>query len=150
MRTPYAKPLVFLAFIICMGLLTGCYFAYDKMNIKNVETVAPVETAKAVYQKITAEQAKAIMDESKPFVLLDVRTDEEFKEKRIDGAILIPDYEIKNRATAELPDKNALILVYCRSGRRSANAANELIALGYTNVYDFGGIIDWPFDTVSG
>jgi len=150
LRTPYAKPLVLMAFILCAGLLAGCYFAYDNMSIKNVETAVPVETAKAVYQKITAEQAKAIMDEGKPFVLLDVRTDEEFKEKRIDGAILIPDYEIKNRATAELPDKNALILVYCRSGRRSANAANELIKLGYTNVYDFGGIIDWPYDTVSG
>ena len=139
-----------MVFIICAGLLAGCYFAYDNMSIKNVETAAPAETVKAVYQKITAEQAKAMMDEGKPFILLDVRTDEEFKEKRIDGAILIPDYEIKSRATAELPDKNTLILVYCRSGRRSANAANELIALGYTNVYDFGGIIDWPFDTVAG
>ena len=150
MRTPYAKPLVLMAFILCAGLLAGCNFAKDNMNNKNTETAAPSETVKAVYQKITAEQAKAIMDEGGSFILLDVRTDEEFKEKRIDGAILIPDYEIKNRASAELPDKNALILIYCRSGRRSANAANELVELGFTNVYDFGGIIDWPFNTVRG
>jgi len=103
----------------------------------------------AVYQKITAEQAKAQMEEGGAYILLDVRTDEEFSEGRIDGAILIPDYEIGDRAAAELPDKKALLLIYCRSGRRSALAAQELIDMGYTNVYDFGGIIDWPYDTVS-
>ncbi|MCL2810997.1 MAG: rhodanese-like domain-containing protein [Clostridia bacterium] len=103
----------------------------------------------AVYQKITAEEAKARMEEGGAYILLDVRTDEEFKEGRIDGALLIPDYEIQSRAKAELPNKNALLLVYCRSGRRSALAAQELIDMGYTNVYDFGGIIDWPYDTVS-
>ncbi|MCL2513323.1 MAG: rhodanese-like domain-containing protein [Oscillospiraceae bacterium] len=102
------------------------------------------------YKKISAEQAKAIMDESRPYILLDVRTDEEFKESRIEGAVLIPDYEIKGRAEAELPDKDALILVYCRSGRRSANAAYDLIDMGYTNVYDFGGIIDWTYETAGG
>ena len=149
MRALYIKPLVLIIFILYASLLAGCYFVYD-LNNKNTETAGPSETTKAVYQKITAEQAKAKMDEGKPFILLDVRTDEEFKEKRIDGAILIPDYEIKSRASTELPDKNALILIYCRSGRRSALAANELIEQGYTNVYDFGGIIDWPYDTVSG
>jgi len=103
-----------------------------------------------MYQKITANEAKAMMDSGKPFVLLDVRTDAEYAEKRIDGARLIPDFAIRERAAAELPDKSALILVYCRSGRRSASAANELIRMGYTNVYDFGGILEWPFDTVSG
>lgn len=103
-----------------------------------------------VYQKISPQQAKSMMEESEPYLLLDVRTQEEFKEKRIDGAVLIPDYELKNRASAELPDKNALILIYCRSGRRSALAAKNLIDLGYTNVYDFGGIIDWSYATVSG
>jgi len=104
--------------------------------------------APTVYQKITPEQAKARMDEGKPYILLDVRTEEEFQERHIDGAILIPDYEIGSRAAAELPDKKALLLLYCRSGRRSAHAAQELIGMGYTNVYDFGGIIDWPYDTV--
>ncbi|MCL1791520.1 MAG: rhodanese-like domain-containing protein [Peptococcaceae bacterium] len=104
----------------------------------------------AVYQKITPERAKEIMDSGEPYILLDVRTDEEYAEKRIDGAVLIPDYEIGVRAVSELPDKSARILVYCRGGRRSANAANELLNMGYTHVYDFGGINDWPYDTVSG
>ena len=90
------------------------------------------------------------MDSGKPFVLLDVRTEGEYAVKRIDGARLIPDYAIRERAAAELQDKSALILVYCRSGRRSANAAHELIRMGYTNVYDFGGLNGWQFETVSG
>lgn len=100
------------------------------------------------YRKITAEKAKKMMDENEQVILLDVRTVEEFDEKHIDGAILIPDYEIDDRAETDLPDKDALILVYCRSGRRSEIAANDLISLGYTNVYDFGGIIDWSYETV--
>jgi len=102
----------------------------------------------AVYRKIAAEEACQMMQETDGYILLDVRTDEEFAEKHIGGAILIPAYEIGNRAAAELPDKNALILLYCRSGGRSEIAAQELVAMGYTNVYDFGGIIDWPYDTV--
>lgn len=102
------------------------------------------------YKKISAEEAYTMMNESSDFVLLDVRTEEEFEEKRIDGAVLIPDYEISTSAEIELPDKEALIFICCRSGRRSANVANELIEMGYTNVYDFGGIIDWLYETVSG
>jgi rhodanese-related sulfurtransferase len=104
----------------------------------------------AVYQTISADRAKALMDSGESYILLDVRTDEEFADKHIDGAVLIPDYEIKSRAESELPDKGAAILVYCRSGRRSAGAARELADMGYTNVYDFGGIIDWPYETVKG
>jgi rhodanese-related sulfurtransferase len=90
------------------------------------------------------------MDSGDEYILLDVRTTEEWAESRIDGSILIPDTEIRGRAADELPNKDALILVYCRTGRRSAEAANALIDLGYTNVFDFGGIIDWPYETVSG
>lgn len=114
------------------------------------EQPTDAETLEAVYRKITAEEAQDRMQSVENFILLDVRTDEEYKEQRIDGAVLIPDTEIAERAEKELPDKNALILVYCRSGRRSALAANELVNQGYTNVYDFGGIIDWPYDTVNG
>jgi len=102
------------------------------------------------YQRITAQEAKEMMDSGEPFILLDVRTDAEFRDNRIEGAILIPDFEIVSRATTELPDKSMLILIYCRSGRRSHNVAWELIDMGYTNVYDFGGIIVWPFETISG
>jgi rhodanese-related sulfurtransferase len=103
----------------------------------------------AEYVTITAEEAKQMMDDGEAFILLDVRTAEEFAEGHISGAILIPDTEITERAPDELPDQDARILVYCRSGRRSALASGELARLGYTQVYDFGGIIDWPYETVS-
>lgn len=100
------------------------------------------------YEQITPAEAKEIMDEREDYIILDVRTQEEFDEAHIDGAILIPDYEITAKAENILKDKNQLILVYCRSGRRSKNSASELVKLGYTNVKEFGGIIDWPYETV--
>ena len=102
----------------------------------------------ATYEQITAEQAKTIMDTEKDYVIIDARTEEEFAEGHIENAILIPEYEIKDRAPKELSDKEQLILVYCRSGRRSKIASEELVKLGYTNVKEFGGIIDWPYETV--
>ena len=102
----------------------------------------------STYEQITAEQAKTIMDTEKDYVIIDARTEEEFAEGHIKNAILIPEYEIANRAEKELPDKEQLILVYCRSGRRSKIASEELVKLGYTNVKEFGGIIDWPYDIV--
>lgn len=103
---------------------------------------------KGEYQVITAEEAKKMMDGESDYIILDVRTKEEFDEGHINNAVLIPDSEIKQRAEAELPQKDQLILVYCRSGRRSAAAAEELVSMGYTNVKDFGGISDWPYDIV--
>ena len=100
------------------------------------------------YEQITAEQAKTIMDTEKDYIIIDARTEEEFAEGHIKNAILIPEYEIAERAEKELPDKEQLILVYCRSGRRSKIASEELVKLGYTNVKEFGGIIDWPYDIV--
>ena len=100
------------------------------------------------YEQITAEQAKTIMDTEKDYIIIDARTEEEFAEGHIENAILIPEYEIAERAEKELPDKEQLILVYCRSGRRSKIASEELVNLGYTNVKEFGGIIDWPYETV--
>ena len=88
------------------------------------------------------------MDLQDGYIILDVRTQEEFDESHIEGAILIPDYEITNKAESVLKDKDQLILVYCRSGRRSKLAAEALVELGYTNVKEFGGIIDWPYETV--
>ena len=102
----------------------------------------------STYEQITAEQAKNIMDTEKDYVIIDARTEEEFAEGHIENAILIPEYEIATRAEKELPDKEQLILVYCRSGRRSKIASEELVKLGYTNVKEFGGIIDWPYETV--
>ena len=112
-------------------------------------TACDGENGKAsTYEQITAEQAKTIMDTEKDYVIIDARTEEEFAEGHIENAILIPEYEIKDRAEKELPDKEQLILVYCRSGRRSKIASEELVKLGYSNVKEFGGIIDWPYDIV--
>lgn len=101
------------------------------------------------YLNISAVEAKEIMDTQTGYIILDVRTEEEFAAGHISGAILIPDYEIDTRALDELPDKDQLILVYCRSGRRSKNASEQLVALGYTNIREFGGIIDWPYEVVT-
>ena len=112
---------------------------------------AETNAAQAVkYQKITSDEAKQMMDDGEAFILLDVRTEEEFEANRIEGAVLIPNNEIIERAPTELPDKDARILIYCRSGRRSAQAAHDLINLGYTEIFDFGGIIDWPYETLDG
>ena len=117
-----------------MMLLTAC-----GQNNENVQ--------EAVYVNITAQQAKEIMDSQEDYVILDTRTREEYDEKHIPGAILIPYDQILEKAEDALTDKDQLILVYCRSGRRSKLAADDLVTLGYTNIKEFGGIIDWPYET---
>lgn len=116
-------------------LLTGCKAALEENKIK--------------YNKIDAEQAKEMID-TEDLIILDVRTPEEYKEEHIKGALLIPDYELESLAESNLPDKDKKILVYCRSGNRSKSATKELIDMGYTNVYDFGGIMNWPYETERG
>ena len=100
----------------------------------------------AVYVNITAEEAKQIMDTEEGYIILDARTQEEYDEGHIPGAIVISHEEITEKAEEMLTDKNQLILVYCRSGRRSKIAAEALLELGYTNIKEFGGIIDWPYE----
>ena len=100
------------------------------------------------YEQISGAEAKALMDSESGYVIIDARTQEEYDQGHIPGAIMIPEYEIADRAEKELPDKDQLILVYCRSGRRSKIAAEELVKLGYTNVKEFGGIIDWEYEIV--
>ena len=99
-----------------------------------------------MYQQITAEEAKKIMDSGEEHIILDTREQEEFDDGHIPGAILIPYAEIENKAEQMLPEKNKLVLVYCRSGRRSKIAAQTLADMGYTNVKEFGGIIDWQYE----
>ena len=118
--------------LMTMLLLTAC--GQDKENSQG-----------AGYVNITAEQAKKIMDSQEDYIILDVRTQDEFDEMHIPGAILIPHDEITEKAEDVLTDKDQLILVYCRSGRRSKLAAEALVELGYTNIKEFGGIIDWPY-----
>ncbi|MBQ2921214.1 MAG: rhodanese-like domain-containing protein [Oscillospiraceae bacterium] len=100
----------------------------------------------ASYEQITQEEAKQIMDTTNGYILLDTRTQEEYDQSHIPGALLIPHTEIAERAEAELPDKDQLILVYCRSGNRSKQASEVLAELGYTNVKEFGGINTWPYE----
>lgn len=120
-----------LAACVIIFVLVGCTKVTTSENIS--------------YQKITAEEAKKIID-SENVIILDVRTQEEYNEGHIKDAILLPDTEITSKAYEVLKDKDAKILVYCRSGRRSAQASKKLINMGYTNVYDFGGIIDWKYE----
>ena len=101
---------------------------------------------KAMYEQITPQEAKKIMDSGEEHIILDTREQEEFDEGHIPGAILIPYTEIENKVEEMLPDKDKLILVYCRSGRRSKIASEALSKLGYTNVKEFGGIIDWHYE----
>ena len=95
---------------------------------------------------ITPQEAKQIMDTTEGYILLDTRAQEEYDQGHIPGAIVIPHDEIEDKAEQLLPDKNQLILVYCRSGRRSKLAAEALVKLGYTNIKEFGGILDWPYE----
>ena len=100
----------------------------------------------ASYEQITQEEAKQIMDTTNGYILLDTRTQEEYDQSHIPGALLIPHTEIAQRAADELPDKDQVILVYCRSGNRSKQASEVLAELGYTNVKEFGGIHTWPYE----
>lgn len=111
---------------------------------------APTPTATpAEYRKISAKDAKARMDSGDEIIILDVRTQKEFDAGHIKGAILVPNETIIDKQPKLLSDLDAEILVYCRSGNRSAQAAKKLIAIGYTNVVDFGGIMDWPYEVVT-
>ena len=142
------KVVIIIIFILCACVMSACggqpAVTPDPDLPTGTETNAP-----AIYRRIGAVDAKVMMDSGEPYILLDVRTLEEYTESRIEGATLIPYDEITARAESELPDKTALILIYCRSGRRSATAAETLVGMGYTNVFDFGGILDWPYDTVT-
>ena len=95
---------------------------------------------------ITAEEAKILMESESGYIILDVREQDEYDAGHIPGAILIPYTQIEAEASKMLTDKDQMILVYCRSGRRSKIAAEALVELGYTNIREFGGIIDWPYE----
>ena len=124
----------FLLMLLTLALPFGCVGCSD--------------SGSATYEQISGAEAKALMDSESGYIIIDARTQEEYDQGHIPGAILIPEYEIADRAEKELPDKDQLILVYCRSGRRSKIAAEELVKLGYTNVKEFGGIIDWEYEIV--
>ncbi len=121
--------------LLAMLMLTGC------------EAAVP---ANPTYRQITMLEAVEMMSWETNYIILDVRTPEEYRDGHIPGAINIPNEDIGTKEPSELPDKDQLIMVYCRSGNRSKQASRKLAELGYTNIVEFGGIIDWPGETVSG
>ncbi len=129
------KSILILLVIFTLVTITGCS--------------AENKSSNSSYTKITGKEAKEMMDHNNNYVILDVRTKEEYDSGHIKDAILIPNTDIIEKAEEALPDKSVPILIYCRSGRRSALAASDLVDLGYTEVYDFGGIIDWDYDIVT-
>lgn len=134
-----------LVFLLTLGLAACGSPGGESASAGSAES-APA----AVYHSLTAQEAKNRLDSGDKLILLDVRTQQEYAESHIPGAICLPNESIGTEPPSELPDKDAEILIYCRSGRRSKEAANKLVALGYTQVYDFGGIIDWPYETIAG
>ena len=122
-------------FIILLSLTTAC----SRGN-------GIGSTSENTFMTISTEEAKDIIDSEENYIILDVRTEEEYKEGHITGAINLPNEEISIETTNNLTDKEQLILVYCRSGNRSKTASKKLVELGYTNIYDFGGINDWKYD----
>ena len=121
-------------FLMALLLLAGC----------------GAQSEESTYRQVNAEEAATMMEEESSYIILDVRTTEEYSEKHIPGAINIPNETIGTEDIPELPDMEQLILVYCRSGNRSKQASEKLVKLGYTNIVEFGGINDWAGETVSG
>ena len=106
------------------------------------------ESTENSYKQISMDEAVTMMAKETDYIILDVRTPEEFAEKHIPNAINVPNENIGNDDIPELPNKDQMILVYCRSGNRSKQASEKLVKLGYTYIYEFGGINDWTGETV--
>ena len=121
-------------------ILTGCGSSADDKTAGDKKT----------YRQVSPEEAAAMIEEESDYIILDVRTQEEYETAHIPGAIRIPNETIGTEDIPELPDKEQLILVYCRSGNRSKQASEKLAKQGYTNIVEFGGINNWMGETVSG
>ncbi|MBQ3029873.1 MAG: rhodanese-like domain-containing protein [Agathobacter sp.] len=135
------------AILLIMAILTACTNNTEQNSNQDVGQ-SDTQLA-ATYECITQEEAHALMEDGIDCIILDVRTQEEYDEKHILNAICIPNETIGTEPPAELPDKDQLILVYCRSGNRSKQASEKLAAMGYTNIKEFGGINTWTGATVS-
>jgi rhodanese-related sulfurtransferase len=137
---------IFILILLCI-FLTSCGEDNSIAIIGGADGPTAITVGeRTMYVNISPDEAKKIMDSGEDYVLLDTRDKDEYDAGHIPGAILIPYTEIENKAKDMLPDKNATILVYCRSGRRSKIASESLVKLGYTNVKEFGGINDWPYE----
>ncbi len=143
------KKVLIITFLLCIFLSacgTDSSIGMGGSKSETTSVAVSEKDEKTMFEQITAEDAKKIMDSDEDYIILDVREQDEFDSGHIHGAVLIPYTDIDNMAEEMIPDKNRLILVYCRSGRRSKIAAESLAKLGYTNVKEFGGIIEWKYD----
>ena len=140
------KTIIIISVVIIILLLL--FFVSKVFAMGTSETTTAVGEKKASYRKISAQEAKEMIDSGQSLIILDVRTPGEFAGAHIKDAINIANETIGSERPSLLPESDATILVYCRSGSRSAQASKKLLALGYTEVYDFGGIINWPYETV--
>ena len=138
-RVRLAAILLFCMIFAACGQAKGDSQITGDKNLSNAEG----STQEVTYEKISLEEAKQLMKDEEGYIILDVRTKEEFAEGHIPGAICVPNEIISDEMPGELPEKDQLILVYCRSGNRSKQASKKLAELGYTNIKEFGGIIDW-------
>ena len=135
-----------LAFML--AVLIGCGEKNTANSIMPEQRVEEIAVEKRTeYRKISPQEAKQMLDKNPEIILVDVRNEDEYAEIRIPGSLLIPKDVVEEKAARALPDKDAIVLVYCKGGARSKIAAEILIGMGYTNVYDMGGIIDWPYET---
>lgn len=126
-----------------------CFLIFFMLTVIASGCSVSSKEKKTSYEQITMEEVLDLMENEKDYVILDVRTEGEYKEGHIPGALNIPNETIGKEEIAALPDKTKKILVYCRSGSRSKQAAKKLADLGYENIYEFGGIIDWKGDIVT-
>ena len=131
-------------------LLAGCSAGNNSNESTEKGTVADTTSNVKTYRQITMNEALDIMESESDYIILDVRRPDEFADGHIPGAINLPNENIGKDEISKLPDKNQLILVYCRSGRRSKEASSKLVELGYSNIVEFGGILDWNGETEVG
>ncbi len=142
------KKYTIIPLLLMLLILTGCG-SKDKQEKGIDQTTNTAESNNTEsYHQISQEEARAMMEADDGHIIVDVRTQDEFDEGHIPGAICIPNESISDKQPAELPDLDQIILVYCRSGRRSKEASQKLADIGYTRVYEFGGIIDWTGEVV--
>lgn len=140
--------------VLALGTLVGCSSADQTMTADGQsnsmgEQTESTDAASSAIQKVTAEEAHELMSSDNP-IILDVRTQDEYNDAHIpDAQLLTLDTIDADTAAAVAPDKDAMVIVYCRTGVRSAEAAQKLADLGYTNIVDMGGITSWTYDTVS-
>ncbi len=135
-----------LSILMLLIISSTMLFASGNNETKEADMENKEESTMAIYHEIEAPSVKQMLDDKEEFYFIDVRTPEEYEFSHIPGAVNIPLDVISSKAAESFDSKDAMIVVYCRSGARSRVASKELVSLGYTKVYDLGGIISWPYE----